>query len=154
MKTHSWIARIVLALIIPLQGCGTMGIERTGRFIGAAVHSVVGRPSSSCGDTVQNIPCGAVGGDVAGRQGGIQLEQKDRENLAAVLDVGRSGSIRQWTNLETGRHFAVTPFETELDEAGRICREFVVERSETDGNLVQSDSIACRNSTGDWEVSV
>ena len=154
MNMHSWFSRIALVLIIHLQGCGTMGIEQTGRFIGAAVHSVVGRPSNSCGDRVQNKPCGAVGGDVAGRQGVIKLEQEDSENLAAVLDVGRSGSIREWTNLETGRHFAVTPFETELDESGRICREFVVERSEAGGNLLQSDSIACRDGAGDWEVSV
>jgi surface antigen len=136
---------ILIAMLTVLVLAGCQSRERTGALIGGATGTAVGQAVG--GGTATLL--GAIGGAAAGYFIGGRLDEKDKQEIAGVLEDQPLGETAIWTNPDTGTRYEVTPTAT-FQRDGQRCRRFQL--SAVDENA-EVERVACRTAEGNWQIA-
>ncbi|MBF0605782.1 MAG: glycine zipper 2TM domain-containing protein [Nitrospirae bacterium] len=154
MKRLSAIGRglaLSLALIVPgtfISGCESKA--QSGAGLGALGGGLIGSLAGPSKNKEQNALIGAAVGGLLGYAIGNEMDKADRAQINTALETGRSNQVREWTNPDTGRSYAVTPMQSKRVN-GRDCRDVLVDVI-VDGRHDTATHTACRNNDGTWEM--
>lgn len=145
---------LVLAAVLPLTACETMGPKTgIGAATGAAAGGLIG--AAADGGDAEAIVAGVLLGGLIGGALGNALDQYDREMMASStqysLESSRSGHATQWCNPDSGHCGTVTPTRTYESAYGQTCREYQ-QTVTISGRREQAYGEACREADGSWRI--
>lgn len=136
---------ITALLMLAMSGCATH--RGTGAVAGGAIGAGIGTAIDNGG--AEGAIIGGLLGVIIGSEIGRHMDERDRRRIHRSLEHSPSGRTTEWTNPDTGYHYAVTPQAAYDGRGGRPCREFVLTSDEY-GNPVTGT--ACRRRDGSWEM--
>ena len=131
---------------------GSCNREAIGAVLGAAVGGAIGSRVGEGDDRAVATIIGVVIGAVVGAQIGRSLDEEDRACIGHALELSEAGRPVYWQNEHSGARYTLTPLAEVRGQAGRICREFVLE-VRLDGKRDRSQQKACRNEDGSWSLA-
>lgn len=117
-----------------------------GGVAGGAIGSQIG---DGDGRTVATI-IGAAVGALIGAKVGRGLDDRDRDCVGHVLEIGRSGYPVRWQNRTTGVRYELTPGEGSKGRAG-ACRSFTLVAASASQHTKQHGK-ACQSKPGVWRL--
>ncbi len=147
-------AAALIALVLPLAACETMGPKTgIGAATGAAAGGLIG--AAADGGDGEAIVAGVLLGGLLGGALGNALDQQDRLYMAEAMQQGletsRSGYETEWHNPDSDHFGSVTPTRTWRTASGEYCREY--QQTVTIGGRTEhAYGEACRESDGSWRV--
>jgi len=153
-------SKIILIMLLTATAIGTAGCnsavgqrEAAGTIIGAAVGGLIG--SQFGGNTGARIAAGFAGATIGGLIGnriGSYLDEKERQQLAAITrETAMTGKPRSFTSLRTGARVKTRLANTSVNDVGDTCRTVVQEILLPDGTSAMDTVKACR-SNGQWQI--
>lgn len=139
-------------IILLMTSCAddeTLTTGGKGAILGAAGGAVVGQAIGR--NRYATIMAGAVG-SILGYVIGEEMDKSDTEKLNNALENGASGKPISWKNPDTGDEYKIIPFEFFTDDATQQkCRKAKIIAT-LEGEEQITDSKACRQSDGHWEL--
>lgn len=122
------------ACIVTSAGCANMAQnewlnqENIGAVAGAAAGILIGSQVGSGSGRTAAMLVGALAGGMLGKTIGANLDDRDRQALAAqtqqVLESGKDGQVTSWTSAHSGATAQITPVSTKTES-----REVAVKRT-------------------------
>jgi surface antigen len=122
------------ACIVSSAGCANMSQnewlnqENIGAVAGAAAGILIGSQVGSGSGRTAAMLVGALAGGMLGKTIGANLDDRDRQALAAqtqkVLESGKDGQVTSWTSAHSGATAQITPVSTKTES-----REVAVKRT-------------------------
>lgn len=150
MRNSFMVAAALVCASLMLSGCQTTR-EQQGQVIGAVAGGVLGNQiGSGSGRTVATIAGTILGGYIGGNIG-RQMDDRDRNRTAQILEDTPTYESSSWQNPDTGTRYSVTPTKTYYAES-RPCREYTTD-AWIDGQRETLYGTACRQSDGSWQVA-
>ncbi|MBF0110719.1 MAG: glycine zipper 2TM domain-containing protein [Magnetococcales bacterium] len=140
-----------LSLILPaafISGCESKA--QSGAGLGALGGGLIGSLVGPSKNKEQNALIGAAVGGLLGYAVGNEMDKSDRLQVSRALETGRSHEVSEWTNPDTGHHYAVTPLPARRVN-GKDCRDVEIDTI-IDGRRERATQTACRNADGVWEM--
>lgn len=141
----------LLAVVIGLGGCESMGHSQQGEMLGGIIGGVAGAQVGDGRGNTAAVMVATIAGAMIGRHIGESMDDVDRKTTARVLNNTRTGEATTWVNPDTGYEYTVTPTKTYEQDSGP-CREFHLDATvdgQTDQNIYAT---ACLQADGSWLV--
>ncbi|MEC8460927.1 MAG: glycine zipper 2TM domain-containing protein [Pseudomonadota bacterium] len=138
----------VLVSVVLMSGCQSQ--QDFGRVVGGIAGAGIGSQFGKGRGNTVNTVAGALIGSYIGEQIGKDIDAKNREKIAQVLETKPSGNQVAWKDPDTHQSFVLVP-KPSFKRAKRICRPFSLVVYMNNQQYVKN-GIACRNRYGQWEV--
>ena len=97
------------------------------------------------------IPFAILGSLVGGYIGSEIGENLDSRVAASILETNKTNETTRWKNPDEDLNASITPTKTFKNESNDDCREFEYSYIHK-GTSSQGKNIACRDSSGNWEI--
>ncbi len=140
---------MLLLLMTSCADDGTLTTGGKGAIGGAAAGAVIGQ---ALGRNRYATITAAVVGTMLGYIVGNEMEKSDTQKLNNALENGAAGNPISWKNPDTGDEYKIIPFEFFTDDVTQQkCRNAKIVAN-TEGKEQITDTKACRQSDGHWDL--
>ena len=151
MRTAALAVLVTMPLLM-IMSCADDGSMTTkGKTVagGAAAGAVIGQ---AVGRNRYATAIGAGFGSLLGYIVGNEMEKSDTQNLNNALENGAAGNPISWNNPDTGDEYKIIPFEFFTDDVTQQkCRNAKIV-ADIEGKEQITDTKACRQSDGHWDL--
>lgn len=134
---------------ICLSGCASLNNSDVGAMAGGVVGGLVGSQFGGGAGQVAAAAGGALLGAYLGGRIGEYMDRQDQMEVQHALETAKTGSVVQWTNPDSGRHYSVKPTKTYY-EGEQPCRTYTT-TAYIDGKKQIIHGRACRDKKGRWQ---
>ncbi len=122
-----------------------------GTVIGAALGAIIGDSVSQGHGKAAVIVGGAVVGGIIGNRVGRSMDAADQHHVTVVLETSRTGRPVEWSNIDNGNRYTMTPTRTYRNARGEDCRDYTL-WGWVDGYEEKLHGTACRAEDGNWRT--
>lgn len=122
-----------------------------GTVIGAALGAIIGDSVSQGHGKAAVIVGGAVVGGIIGNRIGRSMDEADQHHVTVVLETSRTGRSVEWSNIDNGNRYTMTPTRTYRNARGEDCRDYTL-WGWIDGYEEKLHGTACRAEDGNWRT--
>ncbi len=122
-----------------------------GTVIGAALGAIIGDSVSQGHGKAAVIVGGAVVGGIIGNRVGRSMDAADQHHVTVVLETSRTGRPVEWSNIDNGNRYTMTPTRTYQNSEGEDCRDYTL-WGWVDGYEEKLQGTACRDEDGNWRT--
>ena len=149
-----WKSPAIVATLLLLSGCDSSpnsNNKKTGTFVGGIAGALIGDAVSdgnAVGVVIGSIIGGAVGGSI-----GEDVDKKNREKMAIVLEKEPSYQTSKWVDPDTGTVYTMQPAKP-YTKNQQVCRPFTLTLKDPEGNGQDyvKKGTACRQDDGTWVI--
>jgi len=125
--------------------------EKAGTVIGGVVGGVIGSKVGDGDGKKIAVIAGAIIGAIIGKKVGAHFDEKDRFCTGQALEHANNGQSVSWNNPETNVGYVVTPVNS-YHQGNSLCRQFIVEATNSSGVTTQKNNDACRDTNKIWNT--
>mgnify|MGYP001091058676 CR=1 FL=1 len=153
-KRQVWTSPALLVTLLLLSGCDSSpnsNNKKTGSFVGGIAGALLGNAVSD-GDAV-GVVIGSIIGSAVGGSIGEDVDKKNREKMAIVLEKEPSYQTSKWVDPDTGTVYVMQPAKP-YTKNQRVCRPFTLTLKDPNGNGQDyvKKGTACRQEDGSWVI--